>query len=90
MRLRWTPAAAEDLESIHTYLSQHHPSFAQPTIRLLYNSARSLRNFTERGRPGTISETRELVLPRLPYIIVYRVTDQVIEILRIYHGAQDR
>lgn len=90
MRLRWTPAAAEDLESIYTYLSEHHPSFVQPTIRLLYDSARSLRNFTERGRPGTIPETRELVLPRLPYIIVYRVTDQVIEILRIYHGAQDR
>jgi toxin ParE1/3/4 len=90
MRLRWTPAAAEDLESIYTYLCEHHPSFAQPTIRLLYDSARSLCNFSGRGRPGTISDTRELVLRRLPYIIVYRVTDQIIEILRIYHGAQDR
>jgi toxin ParE1/3/4 len=90
MRLRWTAAAAEDLKSIYSYLCENHPPFALPTIRLLYDSARSLRNLPGRGRSGTIPDTREFVLPRLPYIIVYRVTDQVIEIVRIYHGAQDR
>jgi toxin ParE1/3/4 len=32
---------------------------------------------------------RELVLPPLPYIVVYRVTADVVEILRVFHGAQD-
>jgi plasmid stabilization system protein ParE len=30
-----------------------------------------------------------LFLP-LPYIAVYRVKEQSIEVVRIYHGAQDR
>jgi len=33
---------------------------------------------------------RELVFTPLPYIVVYRVTETAIEILRIWHGAQTR
>jgi len=32
---------------------------------------------------------RELVFPPLPYIVVYQVTKQAVEISRIFHGAQD-
>jgi plasmid stabilization system protein ParE len=32
---------------------------------------------------------RELVFPSLSYIVVYRVTEQAVEISRIFHGAQD-
>lgn len=40
------------------------------------------------GRAGKVAVTRELVVPRTPYVIVYRVyTDRVV-ILRLLHGAQ--
>ncbi len=90
MRLRWTPAAAGDLESINDYLTQHLPTFAQSTIREIYQAILSLRSIPNRGRPGREEGTRELVLPRLPYIVVYRVREDDIEILHIYHGAQQR
>lgn len=32
--------------------------------------------------------TRELVLSPLPYVVVYRVKDEVVEIARVLHGAQ--
>ena len=32
---------------------------------------------------------RELVFSPLPYIVVYQVTHQAVEISRIFHGAQD-
>jgi plasmid stabilization system protein ParE len=32
---------------------------------------------------------RELVFSPLPYIVVYLVTEEAIEITRIFHGAQD-
>jgi toxin ParE1/3/4 len=38
---------------------------------------------------GGIEGTRELVFAGLPYIVVYRIQDQSLEILRIYHSAQD-
>lgn len=43
-----------------------------------------------RGLPGTLAGTRELVSTRLPYIVAYRVGDDMIEILHIYHSAQNR
>ena len=43
-----------------------------------------------RGRRGREGDTRELFVTALPYVAVYRVREQSIEILRIYHAAQDR
>lgn len=90
MRIRWTPAAAADLEQIKNYLTKRHPSFAQPTVVKLYETIRSLKTSPLRGRVGREEGTRELVYTPLPYIAVYRVKEQTIEILHIYHGAQER
>ena len=47
----------------------------------------SLDTLPDRGRTGRIAGTRELVFD--PFIIVYRVKADAVEILRIYHAAQD-
>lgn len=90
MRVRWTPAAAADLQQIGDYLKDHHPHYRQPTMRKLYEAIRSLKNLPYRGRPGREEGTREILFPPLPYVAVYRVTERTIEVIRIYHGAQDR
>ncbi len=90
MRIRWTPAAAADLEDIGNYLKTRHPHYRQPTMRKLYQAIRSLKESPHRGRPGSEDGTRELLFHPLPYIAVYRVKEQDIEVLRIYHAAQDR
>jgi addiction module RelE/StbE family toxin len=90
MRLRWTPAAADDLESIRDYLAQHLPALAQSTILEIYQTIGTLRDLPYRGRPGREEGTRELVMPRLPYIVIYRTKDNDVELLHIYHGAQHR
>ena len=90
MRISWTPAAAADLEHISNYLQERHPHYRQPTMRKLYEAIRSLKELPQRGRPGREDGTRELLFPPTPYIAVYRVQEQSIEVLRIYHAAQDR
>ena len=82
MRIRWTPAAAADLQQISDYLKRHYPRYRQPTMRKLYSAIESLKGWAYR--------TRELLLHPLPYIALYRVNEQTLEVLRIYHGAQDR
>jgi toxin ParE1/3/4 len=89
MRLRWTLAAANDLESIADYLHDQHPQFAQPTVRRLYAEIRELSRFPSRGRPGREPGTRELILTGLPYIVVFRTGEKLVEILRIHHGSQN-
>jgi addiction module RelE/StbE family toxin len=88
MRLRWTPVAAADLENISDYLKNRHPHYRQPTMRKLYAAIHSLKESPHRGRLGRESGTRELLFPPLPYIAVYRVKEQIIEILRIHHATR--
>jgi plasmid stabilization system protein ParE len=38
MRIRWTRAAAADLQSINDYLKEHHPRYRDPTMRKLYGT----------------------------------------------------
>ena len=54
MRIRWTPAAAADLQSINDYLKEHHPQYRQPTMRKLYERIRALKAAPYLGRPGRI------------------------------------
>ena len=89
MRIRWTMPAADDLESIKSYLQQHHPQFAESTVRAIYQQIRSLKDFPNRGRPGHVSGTRELPITGLPYVVVYAAKAESVEILHIFHGAQD-
>jgi toxin ParE1/3/4 len=89
MRIRWTPAASADLQHISNYLKDHRPHYQQPTVRKLYESIRSLKQWPHRGRAGREEGTQEILFPPLPYVAVYRIRDQTIEVLRIYHTAQE-
>jgi toxin ParE1/3/4 len=88
MKIRWTPAAAVDLQDISDYLETRYPHFRHATLRKLYASVQSLKTMPHRGRPGREEGTRELVLTPLPYIAIYVVGEQGIEVLRVYHGAR--
>ena len=89
MRLRWTTPAANDLYNIVRRIRQDNPDAATEVAKTLYDGCSGLRDFPRRGRTGRIEGTRELVFPGLPYIVVYRILDEVVEIIRIYHGAQN-
>ena len=55
---------------------------------IVFSAMRRLLEFPESGRPGRVVGTRELVVPRTPFIAVYSVTVDRLRILRILHGAQ--
>jgi plasmid stabilization system protein ParE len=65
---------------------------ANKVCRAIYDSVQLLRSFSERGKTGLEDGTLELVVPAFPaYIVVYRLMpDDHVEILRIWHGAQQR
>jgi toxin ParE1/3/4 len=88
MQLRWTEEAEADLRRIADYLFEHTPKHAPRIVQAIYDASVSVLIFPGRGRPGKKQGTRELVLTSLPYLVVYVVTDEVIHIARILHGAQ--
>jgi len=86
--LRWTKEAAADLNKIADYLFQKSPTRAAELVRGIYEGPATLLTFVYSGRVGRKEGTRELVLWPLPYIVVYRITGEVIHVVRILHQAQ--
>jgi len=89
MEVRWSPDAADDLERIVIRVRQENPPAARRIADAIYRRCADLQQFPNRGRHGRVAGTRELVLAPLPFIVVYRVKVDTVEIVRIYHGAQN-
>jgi len=90
MRIRWTPPALNDLKTIsHRIEQQRDLATANRVCRHIYDSIQTLRRHPHTGRPGTEKGTRELVITKSPYIVVYRLHSEAVQILRIWHGTQE-
>ena len=88
-RIRWSPAAAADLEAIRDYLQEHNRPLMKSTIQRLYSAAHSLKSSPNRGRLGKKEGTQELVMVPMPYMIVYGVESEMVHIFRIIHTSRD-
>jgi addiction module RelE/StbE family toxin len=94
IRVRWTPNAADDFTAIIERIRDDNPAAAHRVATRIYTAVAELRQFPNRGRKGLAAQTRELVFPPRPYIVVYEVidthADEVgVAILRIRHASQD-
>lgn len=84
-----TRAALADLTAIRAYIGERNPTAASRVAVQLLSACDRLEYLPERGRPGVVPGTREITAIR-PYVIVYRVRGDSIEVLRVWHGAQER
>ncbi|WP_100085522.1 type II toxin-antitoxin system RelE/ParE family toxin, partial [Nitrospirillum viridazoti] len=72
-----------------SYVEGFNPVAAAKLLQSLAEAALSLEVFPYRGRLGSQANARELVAS-YPYIIVHRIRNNDVTILRVWHGAQDR
>jgi toxin ParE1/3/4 len=86
-RIRWTTEASDQLEAAVKYIEKDNPDAARRVAQAMLERIQQLARFPGIGRPGEVQGTRELVSS--PYVIVYRYTDEIVEILYVWHGAQD-
>jgi toxin ParE1/3/4 len=88
MKIRWTRPAARDLEAIQDHIAQENPMAAGRLVATIRQRVQQLQDHPQLGRPGRVPGTRELVISGTPYVAPYRVRDQQVEILALYHGAR--
>ena len=86
-QIRWTAEAADQLEATVKLIQQDSPTAARKVAQAIIDRIEQLAAFPSLGRPGELKGTRELVSS--PYVVVYRSTEDIVEILHIWHGAQD-
>jgi toxin ParE1/3/4 len=88
MTLKWTRPAQSDLIEILDYIADDDPTAALATIDRIEAAADRLSGFPLSGREGSVPETRELPIPGLPFVLIYRVRGASVEVLRVLHGAR--
>ena len=82
---RWTKPAQRDLEAQLECIALENPQVAARVALQLKKAIESLDAFPRIGREGAVQGTMELVIPRLPFICVYRLRHDQVEILRLLH-----
>ena len=89
MRILWLEDARDDLAAIRRFIRRDNPTAARKVAQRLMAATVILVENPRAGRPGRWQGTRELVIAGTPYIAPYRVRAGAIEILRVFHGAQE-
>ena len=87
MIIRWLDDAAHDLQSLRHYIAQDNAVAANKVVKKILHSIEMLSEQPGIGRQGRVVNTRELIVSGTPYIVPYRVKNNVIEILRVFHCA---
>lgn len=87
----WLPKAKQDLENIKDYLVLHaSETIARHCLYKIVQVAGFLPNFPLMGRSGKIKQTRELLVQGTPYLLVYRVEGDFVQVLAVMHHAQEK
>ena len=89
MIIVWSPQAVADLAALRAFIAEDDKAAARRiALHIIHNVEELLSRQPSMGRAGRVPGTRELVIPRTPYIVPYRVRDNRIQVLRVYHGAR--
>lgn len=89
MKIVWMGGAVADVERLHAFLDPQAPMAARRIRAAIMRAGEGLAVFPDRGRPGPVPGTRELVAG--DYLLVYRLADRAtLHILRVFHGREKR
>lgn len=86
-RVLWSDPGLDDLAAIVAYIKADSPDAARRAANAILAAVTQLARIPESGRAGRIPGTRELVVPRSAYVVVYELSGSDAIILRVLHGA---
>lgn len=87
MILNWSKRALEDADEYWTYISNDSLVAAGRWLDAVFSKVKLIANFPEMGKELQLMKGyRQIVVHS--HLIVYRITEDSIEILRVLHGAR--
>jgi toxin ParE1/3/4 len=89
MKIKWNEEALRDMRRISAHISADNRSAAKKLIQGFRKSAQMLKEHPLMGRRTELDDTRQLVV-HANYLLSYRVSATQVEILQVWHVAQQR
>jgi toxin ParE1/3/4 len=87
IQIRWSPKASAEFDAIVEYVAADNETAAIRQGRLLLAATKQLERFPQSGRLGRGRNARELAVTGTPYIILYTLHSDDLNIISIRHGA---
>lgn len=81
-------AALADVDAVVDYIAGESPAAADRMADKIEHSVEQLANYPAMGRAGRVVGTRELVISDTPYVVAYRVREEAVEVLCLFHAAR--
>ena len=88
MQIIWLKTALNNLDEMATYIAKDNPVAASQVVSLIFSQVRLLSVNPALGRSGRVLGTRELVITNTYYLVPYRIKNNRVEILRVFHTSQ--
>jgi toxin ParE1/3/4 len=88
MTLIWSPESIYDLISLRAHIAEFPAAAKRVALNVVYCVEHLLSENPQFGAPGRVPRMRELVIPKMPYIVPYRIHRMTIEIARVYHSCR--
>ncbi|HAF02114.1 MAG TPA: plasmid stabilization protein, partial [Methylophilaceae bacterium] len=88
MQIVWLKTALKNLDEIAEYIAQENPRVARKVVSIVIEQVNLLATQPALGRPGRVVGTRELVISNTHYLVPYRIKNNQVEILRVFHTSQ--
>jgi toxin ParE1/3/4 len=89
VKVRYTKRALRDLQAIEKYIRKHSPGGAARVGARIRQRIDDLALFPDQGAPSK-SGARMIVVTQTPYLAIYRVVAQEVQIVTIVHGMRAR
>jgi len=90
MRILWSPQSLRDLDAIREYIAKDSERYAGLTIARIFSTVEQLIRFPLSGRivpERDEPEIREVIVAR--FRVVYRVQDELIEVVTVFRAARE-
>ena len=88
MQIVWLKTALNNLDEISAYIAQDNPIAASQVVNLVISQVNLLGAQPAMGRPGRVLGTRELVIANTHYLVPYRIKNNTVEVLRVFHTSR--
>ena len=85
---KYTKLAIQDIRQAFAYIADDNPQSAKAVIERIEQGINTLCAHSHLGRPGRLKGTREFVIARTPFIVVYRPHKLTLWVLTILHTSK--
>lgn len=89
LKLRYSPRARREIDGILSHIRRSSPYGASSVAARLEELIARIRVFPDLGRKTEVNGVRQINANPYPYVIIYRTSEEMIEIVTVRHSARE-